>query len=135
MISPAEFIPPAEETGLIGELSWIVLEGTCRLLGSGRAPDLRSVSINLSMQQFAEQELISRIVDSLDRNGVPHDRLKVEITERVLLQDMDRMRTAMAEMASRDIHFYQSWRKAPAFRHGDISHTLLPRKEILRGLH
>lgn len=30
---------------------------------------------------------------------------------------------------------YQSWRKAPAFRHGDISHTLLPRKEILRGLH
>ncbi|MDB7818038.1 putative bifunctional diguanylate cyclase/phosphodiesterase [Intestinimonas butyriciproducens] len=106
MISPAEFIPLAEETGLIGELSWIVLEGTCRLLGSGRAPDLRSVSINLSMQQFAEQELISRIVDSLDRNGVPHDRLKVEITERVLLQDMDRMRTAMAEMASRDIHFY-----------------------------
>ncbi len=106
MISPAEFIPLAEETGLIGELSWIVLEGTCRLLGSGRVPDLRSVSINLSMQQFAEQELISRIVDSLDRNGVSHDRLKVEITERVLLQDMDRMRTAMAEMASRDIHFY-----------------------------
>lgn len=31
--------------------------------------------------------------------------------------------------------FYKSWRKAPAFRHGDISHTLLPRKEILRGLH
>lgn len=31
--------------------------------------------------------------------------------------------------------YYQSWRKAPAFRHGDISHTLLPRKEILRGLH
>ena len=30
---------------------------------------------------------------------------------------------------------YQSWRKAPAFRHGDITHTLLPRKEILRGLH
>lgn len=106
MISLAEFIPLAEETGLIGELSWIVLEGTCRLLGSGRVPDLRSVSINLSMQQFAEQELISRIVDSLDRNGVSHDRLKVEITERVLLQDMDRMRTAMAEMASRDIHFY-----------------------------
>lgn len=106
MISPAEFIPLAEETGLIGELSWIVLEGTCRLLGSGRVPDLRSVSINLSMQQFVEQELISRIVDSLDRNGVSHDRLKVEITERVLLQDMDRMRTAMAEMASRDIHFY-----------------------------
>lgn len=106
MISPAEFIPLAEETGLIGELSWIVLEGTCRLLGSGRVPDLRSVSINLSMQQFAEQELISRIVDSLDRNGVSHDRLKVEITERLLLQDMDRMRTAMAEMASRDIHFY-----------------------------
>nr|DAF38600.1 MAG TPA: hypothetical protein [Caudoviricetes sp.] len=34
-----------------------------------------------------------------------------------------------------DIIYYQSWRKAPAFRHGDISHTLLPRKEILRGLH
>ena len=34
-----------------------------------------------------------------------------------------------------DMTIYQSWRKAPAFRHGDISHTLLPRKEILRGLH
>ena len=35
----------------------------------------------------------------------------------------------------REERVYQSWRKAPAFRHGDISHTLLPRKEILRGLH
>ena len=61
MISPAGLFRWPRRTGLIGELSWIVLEGACRLLGSGRAPDLRSVSINLSMQQFAEQELISTL--------------------------------------------------------------------------
>ena len=40
-----------------------------------------------------------------------------------------------AVFESENYRNYQSWRKAPAFRHGDISHTLLPRKEILRGLH
>ena len=46
-----------------------------------------------------------------------------------------RRRPAQAYQAERYRQDYQSWRKAPAFRHGDISHTLLPRKEILRGLH
>lgn len=47
-ISPGEFIPLAEETGLIDELSWIVLEEVCRFLGAGRADPLQYVSINLS---------------------------------------------------------------------------------------
>ena len=97
-ISPAEFIPVAEENGLIDALSWIVLEGVCRLLGSGAVPELKTVSINLSMQQLARKDLAKRIEDMLQKYNVAPDRLKLEITERVLADNGELVRQTMEEM-------------------------------------
>ena len=97
-ISPAEFIPVAEENGLIDALSWIVLEGVCRLLGSGGVPELKTVSINLSMQQLARKDLAKRIEDMLQKYNVAPDRLKLEITERVLADNGELVRQTMEEM-------------------------------------
>lgn len=105
-VPPSEFIPLAEEAGLIDGLSWIVLEEVCRLLGSGAAPGLESVSINLSMQQFMDPGLTRRVSGALRRHGVSPGRLKVEVTERVLLDDMDRMRAGMCGLSSLGVQFH-----------------------------
>ena len=104
-ISPGEFIPVAEENGMIDSLTWIVLEGVCRLLGSGTVPELKTVSINLSMQQFLRKDLAKRIEDMLQKYGVAPERLKLEITERVLADNGELVRQTMEEMGGRHLEF------------------------------
>ena len=104
-VSPSEFIPLAEETGLIDDLSWIVLEEVCTLLGQMR-DKIDSISINLSMQQFEDRSLCARIHECLNRCGLNPDQLKIEVTERVLLQDMDYMKRMMEEMTGEGFGFY-----------------------------
>lgn len=104
-VSPSEFIPLAEETGMIDELSWIVLEEVCELLGE-MSDKIGSISINLSMQQFEDKNLSKRIHESLDKYNVSPDKLKIEVTERVILQDMDYMRNVMNEMTGEGFGFY-----------------------------
>lgn len=104
-VSPSEFIPLAEETGLIDDLSWIVLEEICMLFGQSRGK-IDSVSINLSMQQFEDRNLSGRIHECLKRSGLSPDKLKIEVTERVLLQDMDYMKMIMEEMTGEGFGFY-----------------------------
>ena len=105
-ISPAEFIPVAEEIGLIDALSWIVLEGVCRLLGSGKVPQLKAVSINLSMPQFQCEDLSGRIGAVLKKYGVAPERLKLEVTERVLASNLDSVQRTMEEMNCRHLGFF-----------------------------
>ncbi|XBX06664.1 EAL domain-containing protein [Enterocloster clostridioformis] len=104
-VSPSEFILLAEETGLIDDLSWIVLEEICMLFGQRRGK-IDSVFINLSMQQFEDRSLSGRIHECLKRSGLSPDKLKIEVTERVLLQDMDYMKMIMEEMTGEGFGFY-----------------------------
>ena len=106
LVPPSRFIPLAEETGILDQLSWIVLEDACRLLGSGEIPWIQSVSINLSAQQFISDELIGRVADCLHRYQLDPGRLKLEITERVLAEDMGRMHQVMDKLAALGVSFY-----------------------------
>lgn len=105
MIPPDEFIPLAEETGMIDALSWIVLEEVCRLLGNESVSDLESVSINLSMQQLLNKDLGQRIEEMLNRYGVAPEQLKLEITERVLADNIDYVREIMTDLSHRNVNF------------------------------
>ena len=105
-IPPSLFIPLAEEHGLIDDLHQIVLEQVCRFLGSRSLPELSSVSINLSMQQFSSPDLIARIVDCAERFHVSPSQLKLEITERMLSENPDRMRASMRSLYLLGFHFY-----------------------------
>ncbi len=102
-VSPDEFIPLAEETGMIGDLTWIVLEEVCRLLSSGQAPGLNSISVNLSMQQLQDPDLTERICRYLDQYGLSPEHLKVEITERFLLHDAQYARRQLSTLAAAGI--------------------------------
>ena len=87
LIPSDAIIPLAEETGLIGDLTWLVLEEVCRLLSERTVPDLDSVSVNLSMQQLLDTDLSRRLLDLLNAYGLTPDRINLEITERFLLHD------------------------------------------------
>lgn len=105
-ISPAEFIPLAEESGLINDLSWLVLEEVCRLLSGGTVSALESVSINLSMQQFLDPDLVPRLRRCLETYALSPTQLKIEITERVAAQDIGRTAAVMDQLSGMGIHFY-----------------------------
>ncbi len=84
MIAPAEFIPVAEETGLINGLGGLMLRRACMdaVLWPG---DIR-VAVNLSPLQFGTGNLLSIVIDALKQSGLPAKRLELEITETLLLE-------------------------------------------------
>jgi diguanylate cyclase (GGDEF)-like protein len=90
MVEPADFIPLAEESGLILPLGRWVLGEACRQVATWRAaghPQLR-VTVNLSARQFADPDLIAVVAESLARAQLPPDALWLEITESVLMEEV-----------------------------------------------
>ena len=84
MVSPAEFIPVAEETGLINPLGTQVLRRAC--LDAAAWPDDVRIAINLSPLQFRVGNLLSVVMDALKQSGLSPKRLELEITETLLLE-------------------------------------------------
>jgi diguanylate cyclase (GGDEF)-like protein/PAS domain S-box-containing protein len=87
MISPGEFIPIAEETGLINELGGLMLRRAC--MDAALWPDNARVAVNLSPAQFRAGNLLSVVMDALKQSGLPAKRLELEITETLLLEKSD----------------------------------------------
>lgn len=87
MISPAEFIPIAEEVGLIVPIGEWVLKRAC-LEARNWPSDIR-VAVNLSAVQFRDRNLVTSVKTALSESGLSADRLELEITETALVQDMD----------------------------------------------
>jgi diguanylate cyclase (GGDEF)-like protein/PAS domain S-box-containing protein len=85
LLSPGCFIPLAEETGLIVELSDWVLEEACMTALSW--PDELMISVNLSPVEFQRNDLVDRVASVLKRTGIDPQRLELEITESVMLED------------------------------------------------
>ncbi len=84
MISPGEFIPVAEETGLINSLGSLMLHRAC--MDAAQWPDDVRVAVNLSPLQFRTGNLLALVTDALRQSGLPARRLELEITETLLLE-------------------------------------------------
>ncbi|WP_294641302.1 bifunctional diguanylate cyclase/phosphodiesterase, partial [uncultured Aureimonas sp.] len=94
-VSPAEFIPLAEETGLIVPIGDWVLETACREAAAW--PPGVTVAVNVSAVQFRDETLPLRVMQALCRSGAAATRLELEITESVLMSDSEQnMRTLHA---------------------------------------
>jgi diguanylate cyclase (GGDEF)-like protein len=85
MVSPGEFIPIAEETGLITDIGKWVLVEACR--ECARWPEHTRVAVNLSPTQFRRADVCADVEHALKEAGLAPGRLEVEITESVFLQD------------------------------------------------
>ncbi|SDK15597.1 MULTISPECIES: bifunctional diguanylate cyclase/phosphodiesterase [Bradyrhizobium] len=87
MISPADFIPIAEETGLINQLGEWVLTTACREAATW--PDHVKLAVNVSPVQFKSGTLALKVITALAASGLAASRLELEITEAVLIRDDD----------------------------------------------
>ena len=91
-VSPGEFIPIAEDSGLIGDLGRLVLERACTdavaLAGQTGVP--LNMAVNVSARQFRDSEFVDVVRDILARTGMAATRLELELTESVLMDDVAR---------------------------------------------
>ena len=96
MVSPAEFIPIAEETGLIVPLGEWVLNTACQ--EAVNWPDHIKVAVNLSPAQLNNRNLLTMVTEALASSGMSADKLQLEITETVLLQNTFATLTTLHEL-------------------------------------
>lgn len=90
-VSPQEFIPMAEETGLILQLGKYVLAESCRALKQVRqVSETITMSVNLSPLEFTQPDIVDTITCILDENGLPGGALEVEITETTMMTDLEK---------------------------------------------
>ncbi|ACK64902.1 response regulator receiver modulated diguanylate cyclase/phosphodiesterase [Rippkaea orientalis PCC 8801] len=106
-ISPGEFIPIAEETGLIIPIGQIVLKEACQQLKTWqeKLPKAKNltISVNLSSQQLKEPEILQHIDHSLNVTGLQPESLKLEITESLLMENADVATTLLRQLKERKI--------------------------------
>ncbi len=109
-ISPADFIPVAEETGMIIPLGEWVLEEVCRQLKQwqksstcGDSICLPRVSVNVSPRQYRQPDFVSRVKHILDKHAVDPRRLEIELTEGVVIADVEDTIAKMSALQSMGI--------------------------------
>jgi len=107
LVPPNDFIPLAEETGMILQLGEWVLREACvhnkSLQNAGYSPI--SVSVNLSMRQFEQYDLVKTVSKTLSDTGLEPQYLELEITESVAMQNVDHTVNIISELQELGVHF------------------------------
>ncbi|MFY9292553.1 MAG: EAL domain-containing protein [Methylorubrum rhodinum] len=96
LLMPSSFIPVAEETGMIGDLSYLILRRAC--LDARAWPNHLQLAVNIAPQQFQDSELALRILAILTETGFQAHRLEVEITETAIVQDLEATRATLGAL-------------------------------------
>ncbi|HEX6735759.1 MAG TPA: EAL domain-containing protein [Azonexus sp.] len=108
LVPPGEFIPLAEETGLILPIGHWVLQVACQQLAVwARDPATAglSLAVNISARQFSLPNLVEQVTALLDQTGAPASRLKLEVTESILLDNTSDIIAKMVALKARGVSF------------------------------
>ena len=101
-VSPAEFIPVAEESGLIVPLGERVIELACRFIQNLEQVELpasfHALSVNISPKQFHQQNFVEQVLTTLAEHRIEKSRLMLELTEGVLVEDIHDVREKMEHL-------------------------------------
>lgn len=100
LIAPGRFIPVAEESGLIVVIGEWVIRETCRQLAAWSEAGLNPVpiAVNLSAQQLCQPELTTQVAQALAKSGVSANLLEFELTETMLMRDIDRSLSTLGHL-------------------------------------
>jgi diguanylate cyclase (GGDEF)-like protein len=104
-VSPSQFVPIAEETGLIYRIGdWVVRQACEDMLALG--PDSRlHIAVNITPRQFRESNFAERVLQIIDETGASPEKLVLEITEGAVIEDVDEMISRMQTLKSAGIRF------------------------------
>jgi diguanylate cyclase (GGDEF)-like protein/PAS domain S-box-containing protein len=108
MVSPAEFIPQAEESGLILSIGQWVLDVACAQLAAWAAvPELAhlTMAVNVSARQFTQSDFVDSVLATLERTRANPKRLKLELTESMLVDDLDATIARMGMLKAHGVAF------------------------------
>ncbi len=108
VVPPDEFIPLAEERGLIADLDAFVLDEACRQLaawrGEGESWEGFVLSVNISGRELSDRGLVARVAGALERHGIPPSQLCVEITETALLGELGDVSRVLESLSKLGLH-------------------------------
>lgn len=108
LVSPAEFIPIAEESGLIIPIGQWVLTTACQQLAVWQQHEETkglTLSVNVSAKQFYQHNFVERVLAKIDAAGIWPERLMLELTESVVLEDMDVVIQQMHQLKKHGVQF------------------------------
>jgi EAL domain-containing protein (putative c-di-GMP-specific phosphodiesterase class I) len=108
MIFPAEFIPIAEETGLIIPIgNWVLKTACFQLKAWQNDPKFKHlvIAVNVSAKQFRQPDFATQVLAELDLTGADADKLKLEITESLFVENVDDLIVKMNVLKSRGVKF------------------------------
>lgn len=108
LVPPADFIPVAEQTGLILDLGRWVLADTCEQLARWAGDPLfeaLGLAVNVSVKQFRHPDFVQDLKSILERTGAPASRLMLELTESTLLEDTDAVIERMRLLGNLGVRF------------------------------
>lgn len=108
MISPAQFIPLTEETGLIVPIGDWVLDQACRTLAlwaKDPATQNLTIAVNISVVQFNKDDFVHKVLNKLKHSGANPKRLKLEITESLLANNIKDVKAKMVDLQQHGITF------------------------------
>ncbi|WP_016955957.1 EAL domain-containing protein [Catenovulum agarivorans] len=104
LVSPMEFIPLAEETGLINAIGYQVIQDVCRLLGKWTQDKIViPIAVNLSARQFINPSLPQDIFELLNNYNLPTNLFELEITESLLLENLEQALPILAEFSQKNM--------------------------------
>lgn len=110
LIFPAEFIPLADETGLIIPLGWWVLQEACRQMRAWQAQFPLNlpltISVNLSVKQFTQPELVEQITRIIYETNLDARSLRLELTESTLLENVESLTAVFSQLKALGISLY-----------------------------
>lgn len=137
VLLPEQFIGLAEQSQQIQAIGHWVLEQACAQLALWQSQALLqdlSLSVNVSPVQFAQADFVSQLLQTLARHQVPPGRLCLEITEALILQDLESCALKLAQLRAHDIRFAVDHFGAGHFSASDLSRLPLNQLKISRGL-
>ncbi|MFN6517085.1 MAG: EAL domain-containing protein [Nostoc sp. CreGUA01] len=107
LVSPIEFIPVAEETGLISAINTWVLQSACHQLSIWQhhpiTPEPLSISVNLSARLFSQPNLVDQIDRIIYENQINPEHLQLEITESVIMENTNAIKIILEQLKQRQI--------------------------------
>ena len=105
LLAPAQFLAVAEEAGLIAEIGWTVLDQACRDMVAWDSHPRLDLNVNFAASQITQSDFTERVGAALARTGLAPERLVIELTETVLMQDSEEVVERLRLLRGRGIRF------------------------------